>query len=222
VVGGDLSVRSSRVLGVLDAILHSPWGSWRVVELVGRGIAAEARCAQAVLKDKSTVSIEPVAVLLQRATEAADHLIGLGAIEDDLADAWRRRRTNELDGPAFEAALDSVVRRLEAWPAAAAAFDDVTQLCGWVAEQHVVRLLRQISAYVSYPFDDLDEAALTSALDDTNDETTDRWFEYPLAGTATLLIRLARSPGTTRGQRPRQGAVGPILAAQIDTLLDLL
>jgi hypothetical protein len=42
-----------------------------------------------------------------------------------------------------------------------------------VAEEHVVQLLRQISAYIGYAYDDLDEAALTGALDDTNDETVD-------------------------------------------------
>jgi hypothetical protein len=117
VVGSDVLVRSSRVLGLLDAMLHSPLGSFRVVELVGRGIAAEARCTRAVLKDKLTVSTEPEAVLLQRAAEAADLLIGLGAIEEDLADAWRQRCADDLDDPAFEAALDSAVSRLEAWPA---------------------------------------------------------------------------------------------------------
>ena len=51
--------------------------------------------------------------------------------------------------------------------------DDVAQVEGRVTEEHVVQLLRQISAYIGYAYDDLDEAALTGALDDTNDETVD-------------------------------------------------
>ena len=74
--------------------------------------------------------------------------------------------------------------------------DGVTRVEGWVTEEHVVRLLRQMSASIGYAYDDLDEAALTGALDDTNDETVDRWFEYPLAGTPTLVVRLAQSPGS--------------------------
>lgn len=70
--------------------------------------------------------------------------------------------------------------------------DDVARVEGWVTEEHVVRLLRQISAYIGYAYDDLDEAALTGALDDTNDEAVDGWFEYPLAGTPMLVIRLAQ------------------------------
>jgi hypothetical protein len=88
------------------------WISWG-----GRGIAAKARCTQAVVEDKLTVSTVPAAVLLQRAAEAVNILIGLGTIEEDLADAWRQRCANDLDDPAFEAALDDAVCRLEACPA---------------------------------------------------------------------------------------------------------
>lgn len=105
------------MLGLFDEMLHSSFGSSRLVELVGRGIAAEARCNLAVLRDKSTVSTEPQAVLLRRASEGADLLIEAGTIEEDLSDAWRRRGVNDLDDPAFEALLEDAVRRLEAWPA---------------------------------------------------------------------------------------------------------
>ena len=98
----------------------------------------------------------------------------------------------------------------------------VAQVEGWVGEDHVVQLLRQISAYVGYSYDDLDEAALTGALDDTNDETVDGWFEYPLAGTPTLVIRLARSPGSAVVSVRAEGTMDLVLATRIDTLLDLL
>ncbi|MGC5052435.1 hypothetical protein ACLQ2S_13380 [Micromonospora sp. DT48] len=58
----------------------------------------------------------------------------------------------------------------------------VAQVCGWVAEEHVVQLLRQISSYIGYAYDDLDEAALTGALDDTKRPTAGsntRWQARP-------------------------------------------
>jgi len=100
--------------------------------------------------------------------------------------------------------------------------DDVAQVEGRVTEEHVVQLLRQISAYIGYAYDDLDEAALTGALDDTNDETVDGWFEYPLAGTPTLVIRLAQSPGSAVVSVRVEGTMDLVLATRIETLLDLL
>jgi hypothetical protein len=100
--------------------------------------------------------------------------------------------------------------------------DDVARVEGWVTEEHVVRLLRQISAYIGYPYDDLDEAALTGALDDTNDETADGWFEYPLSGAPTLAIRLAQSPGSAAVSVRVEGTMDLVLATRIETLLDVL
>ncbi|MFV2104549.1 hypothetical protein [Micromonospora sp. LOL_024] len=96
------------------------------------------------------------------------------------------------------------------------------QVEGWVAEEHVVQLLRQISSYIGYAYDDLDEAALTGALDDTNDEAADGWFEYPLAGTPPLVIRLAQPPGGAVVSVRVEGIMDLVLATRIETLLDLL
>lgn len=98
----------------------------------------------------------------------------------------------------------------------------MAQVEGWVTEEHVVQLLRHISAYIGYRYDDLDEAALTGALDDTNDEAVDGWFEYPLAGTPTLVIRLAQSPGSAVVSVRVEGTMDLVLANRIETLLDLL
>jgi hypothetical protein len=97
--------------------------------------------------------------------------------------------------------------------------DDVTRVAGRVTEEHVVRLLRQISACIGYPYDDLDEAALTGALDDTNDDAVDGWFEYPLAGAPTLVIRLARSPGRAAVSVRVEGTMERVLATRIQALL---
>ncbi|MGW5558089.1 hypothetical protein ACWER9_12790 [Micromonospora sp. NPDC003944] len=106
-------------------------------------------------------------------------------------------------------------------PLDAARRDGATHVEGWVAEDHVVRLLRQVSAHIGYPYDDLDEAALTGAFDDTNDETVDRWFEYPLAGTAALVVRLARSADRALVRVNVDGSMDLVLAARIEQLLDL-
>ncbi|MFI7493008.1 hypothetical protein ACIBXA_32020 [Micromonospora echinaurantiaca] len=100
--------------------------------------------------------------------------------------------------------------------------DDVAWVDGWVTEEHVVQLLQRISAYIGYAYDDLDEAALTGALDDTNDEAVDGWFEYPLAGTPTLVVRLAQSPGSAVVSVRVEGTMDLVLATRVETLLDLL
>jgi hypothetical protein len=107
-------------------------------------------------------------------------------------------------------------------PQSRGVLDDVAHVGGWVPEDHVVPLLREISAYIGYTYDDLDEAALTGALDDTNDEAVDGWFEYPLAGTPILVIRLAQSPGSAVISIRVEGTMDGVLAARIETLLDLL
>ncbi len=99
--------------------------------------------------------------------------------------------------------------------------DGASTVAGWVHEDHVVRLLEQISAYIGYSYDDLDEAALTGALDDTDDET-DRWFDYPLAGQPALTVFLARSPGSSVVVVRVEGTMGLVLATRIETAVDLL
>jgi hypothetical protein len=93
---------------------------------------------------------------------------------------------------------------------------------GWVAEDHVVQLLQRLSATIGYPYDDLDEAALVGALDDTDDESADAWFEYPLEGTPPLVVRLAQSPGSAVVGVRVAGVTDLVLAARVETLLDVL
>lgn len=93
---------------------------------------------------------------------------------------------------------------------------------GWVNEGNVVRLMQQISTYIGYPYDDLDEAALTGALDETDDESPDGWFEYPLAGEPELTVHLAQSPGSANVSVRVEGDVDAVLDARIETLLDIL
>ncbi|MFC0029483.1 hypothetical protein ACFFMM_08095 [Micromonospora chaiyaphumensis] len=97
-------------------IVQGPEGTWRAVEAAGRGIAAEARCALAILPDKLTMRSGSADELLRSALASADRLMELGAIEDDLSELWSRRREGDLGEDAFEASLQQIVTRLEAWP----------------------------------------------------------------------------------------------------------
>lgn len=107
-------------------------------------------------------------------------------------------------------------------PGAAAEPADVPYVGGWVFEDHVERLFRQVSAYIDYRYDELDEAALVGALDDTDDESADAWFEYPLEGSPPLIVRLAQSRGSAVVSVRVEGVMDPVLAARVETVLDML
>jgi hypothetical protein len=59
------------------------------------------------------------------------------------------------------------------------AYCGVALIEDWVFEDNVVRFLEHVSSYIGYAYDVLDETALTGALEDTDDESKDRWFSYP-------------------------------------------
>jgi hypothetical protein len=99
---------------------------------------------------------------------------------------------------------------------------DRPTVSGAVTEDNVVRLMEQISTYIGYSYDDLDEAALTGALDETDDESPDCWFTYPLGGKPQLTIHLARAPGSADVSVRVEGDMDVVLAARIETLLDIL
>ncbi|GAA3924899.1 hypothetical protein [Actinoplanes auranticolor] len=136
--------------------------------------------------------------------------------------------TSVLPALAGAFGLDSydpqVEQLLSAWarPQDRRVLDGLAQVGGWVGEEHLVRLLRQISTYIGYAYDDLDEAALTGALEGTNDEAADGWFDYPLAGTPPLLILLAQPPGSAVVSVRVEGTMDLVLATRIETLLDIL
>jgi len=91
-----------------------------------------------------------------------------------------------------------------------------------VFEDNVVRFLRHLSGYLGYGYDDHDEAALTGALEQTDDESSDAWFTYPLSGTPSLMVSLAQAIGGSVVGVHVDGDIDPVLAARVDTLMDLL
>ncbi|MEV7230579.1 hypothetical protein AB0M79_26685 [Polymorphospora sp. NPDC051019] len=93
---------------------------------------------------------------------------------------------------------------------------------GWMWEGNTVRFLRHLSAYVGYRYDDADEDALTGALDVTDDETADAWFEHPLVGAPLLRVFLARAVSSAVISVRVEGDIDAILAARIETMLHLL
>jgi hypothetical protein len=98
----------------------------------------------------------------------------------------------------------------------------VRSIEGWVFEDNVVRFFRHVSRYVGYDYGELDEVALTGALEPTDDESADGWFSYPLEGTPSLTVLLARAVGGSVVSIQVQGEIDIILAARFETLLDLL
>jgi hypothetical protein len=98
----------------------------------------------------------------------------------------------------------------------------VRSIEGWVFEDNVVRFLEHVSRYIGYDYGELDEVALIGALEPTDDESPDGWFDYPLAGTPPVTVSLAQAVGGSVVSVRMRGEIDPILAARFETLLDLL
>lgn len=107
-------IRGSQMLGTFDQILHYDNTSLRAIELVGRGISAKARCTFVSAEDKTRDSS---GLSHAERMAAVDKLIELGDLEDELEDLWQQRRANQLTAADFDAGLQDIVQRLEAWPA---------------------------------------------------------------------------------------------------------
>lgn len=114
IVTAKSELHNSRMLAILDEILHGSHTLLTTIELVGRGISAEVRITMASAEDKTRDSSGLSAA---DRSAAIDKLIELGDLEDELEDVWQRRRADELTAADFEAELLDIVQRLEAWPA---------------------------------------------------------------------------------------------------------
>jgi len=114
IVTAKSELHNSRMLAILDEILHGSDTLLTTIELVGRGISAEVRITIASAEDKTRDS-SGLSAADRRA--ALDKLIELSDIEDELEDLWQRKRTDSLAAADFNAALQDIVQRLEAWPA---------------------------------------------------------------------------------------------------------
>jgi hypothetical protein len=147
-----------------------------------------------------------------------------GALETSLPDIFAADYGDRLDRARWRLGTPATLaathrRRASATPGSAAG---ATLVTGWIHEDDTTQLMRFLAAYIGYAYDALDEQALVGALDDTDDASGDGWFEYPLHGAPVLTVGLARSPGTDLVAVRVQGHIDDVLAARIDTLLDVL
>lgn len=147
----------------------------------------------------------PIAILICRRQRALiGRLTVSGARSEERAPRSLARLTSRDAG--FEASAYWIVPLIE----------------GWVFEGNVVQFLEHVSRYTGYEYDELDEVALTGALDGTDDESSDGWFSYPLAGTPALVVHLAQAVGGSVVSVRLEGDVDAVLAARFETLFDLL
>jgi hypothetical protein len=91
---------------------------------------------------------------------------------------------------------------------------------GWVFSGNVTKLCQTIAVYAKTRWDDLGQDAIDGFLGSTDSEANE-WFEYVIAGAPELLIRLAIDVGTDVVEVRVRGDVGEVLAARIDTAIDL-
>ncbi|MFD4571095.1 hypothetical protein ACFWNK_07865 [Streptomyces sp. NPDC058417] len=93
-------------------------------------------------------------------------------------------------------------------------------ITGWIWDRHLRVFLELLSRYSGYAFGDLDWETVAAAVQDTDDETSGRWYTYPLAGAdATVDVALARAVGGAEVSVRVTGADTAELRLRTDTLL---
>ncbi|MCX4679091.1 hypothetical protein OG413_27945 [Streptomyces sp. NBC_01433] len=100
------AVRNSVSLGVFLAVAAHPGVPFRVVELAGRGITADAAASRWVLEVGKS-SLDGFAL--------ADKLIDFGEREDQLVGLWQGYGAGEVGVVAFESRLAEIVAAMETW-----------------------------------------------------------------------------------------------------------
>lgn len=99
-------VRNSVSLAVFLAVAADPGVPFRVVELAGRGITADAAASRWLLEVGKS-SLDGFAL--------ADKLIDLGEREDQLVGLWQEYGAGEVGVVAFESRLAEIVTVMETW-----------------------------------------------------------------------------------------------------------
>ncbi|WP_030964799.1 hypothetical protein [Streptomyces sp. NRRL S-378] len=91
---------------------------------------------------------------------------------------------------------------------------------GWIWERNLRPFLEVLSHYVGYDVDATDWATVAGAVEETDDERSDGWYAYPLAGAAQRAeVRLARSVEGDEVSVTVRGDLSPELRIRADTLL---
>lgn len=97
----------------------------------------------------------------------------------------------------------------------------MAEVSGWIWNTNLDKLVEWVATYVDYRWDDLDDDALVGALDSTDADTPDAWFEYPIVGNPPVMLALALNEGSTVLSVRITGAFDTVLAARFDTLIDV-
>lgn len=96
----------------------------------------------------------------------------------------------------------------------------MAEVGGWIWERNLRSFLELLSHYVGYGFDATDWETVALAVEATDDERTDGWYSYPLAGEQQQVeVRLARAVGGDEFMVVVKGTLTPELTVQADTLL---
>jgi hypothetical protein len=97
----------------------------------------------------------------------------------------------------------------------------MAQVAGWIHEENLNELIGYLTAYVDNVWDDLDDDVLLGALEETDSDKPDRWFEYPTVDESPVTVALARDPGSSVVMVRISGPFDEVLAARVATLLDV-
>lgn len=96
------------------------------------------------------------------------------------------------------------------------------EVSGWIFENNLTKVVEYVASLVDYSWDDFDSDALDAGISATNaDLPPSTWFEYPVAGTPELMLRIARDHDSGILSMVISGQIDEVLAARFDTLLDL-
>ncbi|MER7196129.1 hypothetical protein [Streptomyces flaveolus] len=96
-------------------------------------------------------------------------------------------------------------------------------IAGWIWGRNLRAFLELLSRYAGYAFDASDWETVEAGVQDTDDETPDGWYSYPLVGTlATLEVALAHAVGGQEVSVRVAGAETRDLQLRTDTLLSAL
>ena len=84
---------------------------------------------------------------------------------------------------------------------------------GWIWPENKMGLMKWLAVYIGYGFSESDEIAVANAADGC--------FEYPLAGNPPLLVALEPDDEADPVSVRVTGAMDNVLAARVETLLDV-
>lgn len=97
----------------------------------------------------------------------------------------------------------------------------VPEVAGWVHADSVTKLCQHLATYTQTKWNDVDQDALNGSIRYTDAEAGE-WFEYPIVGKPQLLFALARDVGTDVVLVKVTGEFDEVLAARIDTVVEIL